>query len=76
MSTVKWRVGQFLKDNQRTTYAFMKASGLAQMTAYNIANGKGEAVRLDTLGSVIDGLEKLTGKKIELTDLFDVVRDA
>ena len=46
------------------------------MTAYNIANGKGEAVRLDTLGSVIDGLEKLTGKKIELTDLFDVVRDA
>ena len=73
---MKWRVGQFLKDHDKTAYAFMKASGLAQMTAYNIANGKGEAVRLDTLGSVIAGLETMTGKKVGLEDLFEVVRDA
>ena len=74
MPQVKWRVGEFLKEHGKTPYAFMKASGLAQMTAYNIANGKGEAVRLDTLSSVIAGLETLTGTKVELIDLFEVVR--
>jgi hypothetical protein len=74
MTKVKWAVGKYLNDHGKTPYAFMKASGLAQMTAYSIANGKGAAVHLDTLGAVITGLEKLTGLPVTLADLFEIVR--
>ena len=72
---MKWAVGKYLETHGKTPYAFMKASGLAQMTAYSIANGKGAAVHLDTLGAVINGLEKLTGRVVTLSDLFEVVRE-
>jgi DNA-binding Xre family transcriptional regulator len=76
MAKVNWRVSQLLKDHDLTPYKFMKATGLAQGTAYSIANGKGEAVRLDTLGAVISGLEQLIGRKVELADLFEIAREA
>jgi hypothetical protein len=74
MTKVKWAVGKYLDTHGKTPYAFMKASGLAQMTAYSIANGKGAAVHLDTLGAVVAGLEKLTGREVTLNDLFEIDR--
>ncbi|WP_168734837.1 helix-turn-helix transcriptional regulator [Deinococcus sp. KSM4-11] len=71
---VRWKVKEYLEDSGKSTYALWKASGLSRTTAYAISSGEMKGMEFDTLGKLIGGLEKLTGKRVELSDVLEVVR--
>jgi DNA-binding Xre family transcriptional regulator len=71
---VKWKLKSFLEQNQITAYRVWKESGLAQSTVYTLSNDKGDRADLATLGTLIETLERLTGKVITPNDLLEVAR--
>ena len=73
---MNWKIKQLLEQHKITPYRLWKESGLARQTVYTLAHDKGDRVDLGTLGTVLHSLERLTGKRIELTDVLEVVRDA
>ncbi len=73
---MRWKLKSYLDANNLTPYKLIKASGLTQTTIYAIAQSKPSEVRFDTLTMIIRGLEKLTGKTVEIADVIEVVRDA
>lgn len=79
MIRVRWKLKQYLKDHQLTAYQLWKVSGLSRTGLYNLVTPRGlnraAGVEFDTLGKLIGGLEKLTGKRVELSDVLEVVRD-
>lgn len=73
---MKWKLRAYLDAHKLTPYRLWKESGLARQTVYTLAHDKGDRVDLATLGTVLHTLEKLTGKRVELPDVLEVVRDA
>lgn len=78
MSVVRWRLGAYLNERGLTAYALAKASGISRLnTIYRIAKEGSEPTRVDlpTLAAVIDGLRKLTGEDVQITDVLEYVPD-
>lgn len=78
MSMVRWRLADFLEEKGFTAYALGKATGTTRMnTIYRIARRGDEPTRVDlpTLALVIDGLQKLTGTPVSITDILEYVPD-
>jgi len=72
---VRWKLAATLKERGVTPYGLVKASGLAQATVYAIAQGKAQAVELETLTKLVAGIERLTGKPAAVNDLLEVARE-
>lgn len=72
---MRWKVQQYLDQNQKTAYALWKASGLSKTTVYGITSGKLIRMDFETLAKVVKGLETLTHKRVEPNDVLEVVRD-
>ncbi len=72
--TVKWKVKEFLVKHKKTPYALWKASGLSRTTTYAIVGGKLTRMDFSTLAKVVEGLEQVTGKRVEPNDVLEVVR--
>ena len=72
---MNWKIKQLLEQHNITPYRLWKESGLARQTIYTLAHDKGDRVDLGTLGTVLQSLERLTGKRVELADVLEVVRD-
>jgi len=74
---VRWKLRQYLEANKLTAYQLWKASGLSKTGLYNLVTPKGTeravGVEFDTLGKLIHGLRKLTGKRVGLDDVLEVV---
>lgn len=66
---VLWTVKPVLARHNITPYRLMKESGLAQGTAYRLANGDTRSLNADTLDRVMTALRRLTGEAIEISDL-------
>lgn len=78
MSTVRWRLADFLEERGITAYALAKASDISRLnTIYRIARRGQEPTRVDlpTLATVLDGLRKLTGQPIDITDVLEYLPD-
>ena len=78
MSMVRWRLTDYLEANNLTAYALGKSIGGSRMnTIYRIARRGEEPTRVDflILASVLDGLRKLTGEDVQLTDILEYVPD-
>jgi DNA-binding Xre family transcriptional regulator len=73
---VKWKVKDYLERHNKTPYSLWKASGISRTTIYAITGGKMEGLHFETLDKLILGLEQITGSRVELTDVLEVVRDA
>jgi DNA-binding Xre family transcriptional regulator len=73
---VKWKVKDYLEQHNKTPYSLWKASGISRTTIYAITGGKMDGLHFDTLDRLILGLEQITGKRVELTDVLEVIRDA
>lgn len=73
---VRWKLRDYLDKHKITPYRLWVDSGLARQTVYTLAQNKGDRVDLNTLGTVITTLEKLTHKRVNLDDVLEVVRDA
>lgn len=70
MDTVRWKLRDFLEQNNLTTYALVRASDLAPNTVYSLARGATKHVRLDTVAGVLGGLRRLTGHEVGLSDIL------
>ena len=68
---VKWRLRQYLDEHDLSAYALTKAAALAPNTVYALARGDRGRVDLEVLEKVITGLEQLTGRRVELTDVLE-----
>ena len=67
MSTVRWRLADFLDERGISTYALIQAIGSTRMnTIYRLTRRGQEPSRVDfhTLATVLDGLSKLTGQPV------------
>ena len=79
MSVVRWRLAQFLETNHLTPYALGKSIGGTRMnTVYRIARQGEEPTRVDflVLAAILEGLRKLTGKEVQLSDILEYVPDS
>jgi DNA-binding Xre family transcriptional regulator len=68
---VRWRLRKYLDEHGVSAYALTKATALAPNTVYALARGDQRRVDLEVLDKVITGLEQLTGRRVELTDLLE-----
>lgn len=71
---MRWKVKEFLEQHEMTPYALWKASGLARNTVYAIAKNDKDGLEFETMSKLMEGLEKLTGRQVELSDVLEVVR--
>jgi DNA-binding Xre family transcriptional regulator len=76
MINVKWKLKSFLETHGISPYKLWQESKLARGTVYTIANGKGDRIDMNTLGTILHTLERLTGLTVGLDDVLEVVRDA
>lgn len=66
-----WKVKEFLEAHNVSAYRLMKEAAIAQGTAYRLANNQAGGLSLETLDAVIEGLRRLTGKRVLLADLLE-----
>lgn len=79
MSVMRWTLSNFLEKKGLTRYALVKASGISQPnTVYRIARLGHEPTRIDipTLKAVLDGLRKLTGEDVQISDILEYIPDS
>jgi Helix-turn-helix. len=68
---MKWLLKDYLNEHQLTAYQLAKETGLSLNTIYPLARGETQRISLETLQTVIDGLDKLTGRRVEVTDILE-----
>ncbi len=68
---LEWKVKEFLAVHNISAYRLMKEAGLAQGTAYRLANNQAGGLSLETLDAVIEALRRLTGKEVVLAELLE-----
>lgn len=73
MTQIRVLLPQLLAQRRVNRRQLAEAAGLRYGTLNDVYNGK-HRPSLDTLESVISGLEKLTGEKVELAELLEVSR--
>lgn len=61
----------YLIQNDLTAYQLAKATGLSVNTIYPLARGEAQRVSLDTLQTVLDALDGLTGKRVSVSDVLE-----
>lgn len=71
MTATHWTLAQTLQRRGISPHALIKATGLSKGTVYDIVNGKSQAITLETVDRLLDGLEQLTGQRLTLTDVLD-----
>lgn len=72
---LEWKMKEFLEAHNVSAYRLMKEAGLAQGTAYRLANNRAKGLNLETLDGVISALRRLTGKRVFLADLLEYQED-
>ena len=71
---IKWKLKDYLDVHDLTPYKLAQVSGLAKNTVYGMARGEAEG-NLKTLETVIKTLRELTGERVELGDVLEVIDD-
>jgi DNA-binding Xre family transcriptional regulator len=66
-----WKLDLILRRHGKTPMALARASGLTKTTIYNMVNNSSKAVQLETLDKLVAGLEKLTGRRISVSDVLE-----
>lgn len=70
---LRLNLGGYLKRHGLTPYRLVKESGLAQATVYNMARTPAQRVDLDTVGTMLDALRRMTGERVTVDDLLEEV---
>lgn len=78
MSLVRWRLADYLEERGLTAYAVAKASDITRLnTIYRLARRGKEPTRVDlpTLALLLDGLRKVTGGPVSISDVLEYLPD-
>lgn len=70
---LRLNLGGYLKRHGLTPYRLVKESGLAQATVYNMARTPAQRIDLDTVGTMLDALRRMTGERVTVDDLLEEV---
>lgn len=68
---MKWTLKDYLTQHDLTPYQLAKATGLSVNTIYPLARGEAQRVSLETLQTVLDALDELTGERVSVNDLLE-----
>jgi DNA-binding Xre family transcriptional regulator len=69
---IHWKVKPILEKHKITNYRFWRDSGLARQTAYDIADGKHEALDTRVIDKLVPYFCELTGNtKLQVGDLVE-----
>lgn len=73
---VKWKLDNILERERVTVYALNQrlaeaGRSVSRTTLYRLANEQPERIDLEVVGRVLWGLEQLTGKRYDVTDVFE-----
>lgn len=68
---IRLKLKEALDGSGITVYRLGEASGVPRNTLYNLVNQQRERLDLEVLDKVISGLEQITGRRVELTDLLE-----
>lgn len=68
---IRLKLKEALSNGGLTVYRLGEASGIPRNTLYNLVNQERERLDLDVLDRVMTGLEQLTGRRVELTELLE-----
>ncbi len=71
---IRWKVKAILDAHGISVNQFKKESGLAQGTAYRLANGETDTINTKTFEATIETLRRLTGKDINIADIVEYVQ--
>lgn len=73
---IHWKVKPLLEKHKISNYRFWQDSGLARQTAYDIADGKHEALDTRVIDKLIPYLRDLTGnQKLQIGDAVEYQKD-
>lgn len=75
MSHIRSRLPVVLAEHRIKQRQLAEAAGIRQATISQLYNESGKGVQFDTLTSIIEGIEKLTGKRYTVGDLLEYVPD-
>ena len=72
----KWKLRDFLEAKGITVYALSKEleGQVSITTLYSLKNRRPKRLDLEGLDALIPALERLTGERVELTDLLEFTR--
>ena len=68
---MRWTLRDYLTRHNLTPYQLAKTTGLSVNTVYPLARGEAQRVSLETLQTVLDALDELTGQRVELADVLE-----
>lgn len=68
---MKWTLKDYLNQHDLTPYQLAKLTGLSVNTIYPLARGEAQRVSLETLQTVLDALDQLTGTRVSVTDILE-----
>lgn len=71
---IRWKVKAILDEHGISVNRFKAESGLAQGTAYRLANGMTDTINTKTFEATIETLRRLTGKEIGIADIVEYVK--
>ncbi len=72
---IRLNIGSYLQQKNITPYRLVKESGLAPNTVYTLARTSAKRIDLDTLGSIVEALTRLTGQPVTPNDLLEVIEE-
>ena len=77
MLQVRWKLGEYLKENGLTAYKLARAlPDVREPTVYRLASAKApRSVNLDLLGRVLSGLSQLQGRRVEVGEVLEVQQE-
>jgi len=75
VTKVQWRLEQVLSEHRISAYRLARESGLTPQAIHKIVHNQVRGLDFDTLERILDALERLTSKRLEVGDVLGVVRD-
>jgi DNA-binding Xre family transcriptional regulator len=68
---MRWTLKDYLARHDLTAYQLAKATGLSVNTIYPLARGEAKGIQLETLQTLLDALDELTGERVRITDVLE-----
>lgn len=71
MDALRFNLGKYLERHGITPYRLVKESGLATNTIYSLSRQPAQRIDLDTVSTILNSLERITGKPVSITDMLE-----
>ena len=71
MNTLRLNLGKYLEQHNITPYSLVKESGLATNTVYALARKPAQRIDLETISTILNTLERITGEEVSITDMLE-----